>query len=310
MSLNIPGYTNRVLMVRPYQFHKNEQTAANNYYQKDALEQTSVSTTQAAQQEFDAMVARLREVGVTVIVHQDTDTYETPDAVFPNNWISFHPEHSFIYYPMYAPNRRWERNPEVLERLRAEGIDVHLHKDYSFHEANEIYLEGTGSMVLDRACGIAYAALSERTHPELFLQFCSDQGFTAVPFFAFQTVDKQRLPIYHTNVMMGIGPTFATIGLDTIDNKAERKKVSQTLEDSGKEIISLSEDQINQFAGNMLTLIGKSGPVLVMSRAAYRSLEKDQIRRLEKHAQLVHSPLDTIERCGGGSARCMLAELF
>lgn len=297
-------------MVRPYQFHKNEETAQNNYYQKDALQQSSDALTRAAQSEFDGLVTKLRQAGVTIIVHQDTDEFVTPDSLFPNNWVSFHPKNEAILYPMYAENRRKERHPKVWETLAGAGISIKVKQDYSSFEQENIFLEGTGSMVLDRAHHIAYAAISERTDPKLFTRFCADHNYEAHAFHSYQTVSGQRLPIYHTNVMMSIGPTFATVGLETIDAMAEKKLLLQRLEQSGKTIIPLTEAQINQFAGNMLTVLGADGPVLVMSSAAYASLTKQQKVQLEEHAQLVHSPLSTIEHCGGGSARCMLAEIF
>lgn len=310
MKQQVVGFSGRVLMVRPYQFHKNEETAQNNYYQKDAQQQSSDVLTLAAQKEFDGLVHQLRQAGITVIVHQDTNEFVTPDSLFPNNWVSFHPENEVILYPMYAVNRRKERNPKIWDSLASEGVSIKVKQDYSLLEEDNIFLEGTGSMVLDRANRIAYAAISERTHLKLFVQFCADHDYKAHAFHSYQTVATQRLPIYHTNVMMSIGPTFATVGLETIDVMAERELLIQRLTQSGKAIIPLTEAQINQFAGNMLTLIGTDGPILVMSSAAYYSLTAQQKAQLEKHAQLIHSPLDTIEHCGGGSARCMLAEIF
>lgn len=310
MIETINGFTHRVLMVRPFQFHKNEETATNNYYQKEAQYQSKSALTRAAQKEFDALVDKLRAVGIEVIVHQDTPEFETPDSLFPNNWISFHPNFRVILYPMFAVNRRKERNPVVFQTLEKNGISIRVLKDYSAYENTTVFLEGTGSMVLDRANKIAYAALSERTNRKLFQQFCLEQAYQGIVFTSYQTVEGMRLPIYHTNVMMSIGPTFATVGLDTIDSKDERKQLYDALMRTQKELVLLSESQINQFAGNMLTLIGEQGPVLVMSSAAFSSLTQAQKKQLKQHAQLIHSPLDTIEHCGGGSARCMLAEIF
>lgn len=303
------GLTSKVLMVRPYRFHKNEETAVNNHYQQDLDKQTD-EITKRAQQEFDAFVHVLRESGITVIVHQDTGNQDTPDSLFPNNWVSFHPEGATILYPMYAKNRRKERTPEVFKTLHEQHYHTTVVADYSDGEEKNIFLEGTGSMILDRVHRIAYAALSERTNKDLFEHFCSEQNFQAVSFNAYQSVGEERLPIYHTNVMMSVGPTFAVVGLDTVDDLVAREKLQQSLQASGKSIIELTEAQINQFAGNMLSLEGTNGPLLVMSSAAYHALDPVQISQLENHAQLVHSPLPTIEACGGGSARCMLAELF
>lgn len=304
------GFTDTVLMVRPYQFYKNEETAHNNFYQKDTQNNSSEALTLAAQQEFDDLVTQLQQCGVHVIVHQDTDEFVTPDSLFPNNWVSFHPKKRVVLYPMYAHNRRRERNPKVWDSLASHGITVSVSQDYTPYEKQNIFLEGTGSMVLDRTNRIAYAALSERTAAELFGRFCKDFNYDGFVFNAYQTVAEKRLPIYHTNVMMSIGPTFATVGLDTIDASKERDFLIQKLEKSGKTVIPLTEAQINQFAGNMLTVLGTDGPVLIMSSAAFNALTSQQKKELEKHALLVHSPLDTIEHCGGGSARCMLAEIF
>jgi hypothetical protein len=304
------GLTSKVLMIRPYSFHKNEETAKNNYYQKDLSDQGKEATTQAAQAEFDAFAAILKEEGIEVIVHQDTEEYETPDSLFPNNWISFHPQHKAILYPMFAINRRLERNPKVLATLQKAYGSIAIIADYSEGEKEGLFLEGTGSMVLDREHKIAYAALSKRTDSSLLHRFCKEHGFEPMAFHSYQTVGSQRLPIYHTNVMMSVGPTFAVIGLDTLDRPEEKVAVLAKLETTGKEVLVLSEAQINQFAGNMLTLRGQDGPLLVMSSAAYHSLTTEQIQYLETHAKLIHSPLTTIEHCGGGSARCMLAELF
>lgn len=310
MKKHVSGFTGRVLMIRPYQFHKNEQTAQNNYYQKDADYSSVDRLTRAAQDEFDGLVQVIRRVGVEVVVHEDTNEFVTPDSLFPNNWVSFHPHNEVVLYPMYAENRRKERHPSVWDSLAKAGVSIKVKQDYSPFEQEGVFLEGTGSMVLDRAQRIAYAALSERTDPKLFVRFCADHGYEAHSFRANQTVGGRRLPIYHTNVMMSIGPSFAIVGLDTIDDNDERLSLIEKLEKSGKTIISLTEEQIERFAGNMLTLLGSEGPVLVMSSSAFNALNDDQKARLEKHAQLVHSPLDTIERCGGGSARCMLAEIF
>ena len=219
------GFTSCVLMVRPVVFYKNDETAANNYYQKRDLSRSVDEITLAAQNEFDALVVRLQSVGIEVVVHQDTIETITPDSVFPNNWISFHSKNKAILYPMYAPNRRLERNPEVIDTLRKHGLSMDVIADYSPWEKELHYLEGTGSMVLDREAHVAYAAISERTDPDLFVHFCKEQGFAPIVFHSYQSVGGKRLPIYHTNVMMSVGPTFAIIGLQTLDHSEERKKV-------------------------------------------------------------------------------------
>ncbi len=297
-----------IVMVRPFRFRKNEQTATNNFYQKNIS--STDDTTALAQAEFDAFVAVLRQHGVRVTVYQDPGLHDTPDALFPNNWVSFHPGGAAYFYPMYAKNRRLERNTALLDQLTAEGAPYTVKADWSSYEAAAKFLEGTGSMVLDRDNKIAYAALSERTHPEVLKVFCDTLGYTAVSFTANQTVEGRRLPIYHTNVMMSIGPGFALVCLDAIDASKERTQLLESLEGSNKEVILLSEPQIEQFAGNALTLQGSNGPILVLSSSGYNALTNTQLTRIQAHAKIVHSPLQVIEQCGGGSARCMMAELF
>ncbi|MCB0475016.1 MAG: amidinotransferase, partial [Flavobacteriaceae bacterium] len=204
-----------------------------------------------------------------------------------------------------------ERREEVLEMIEAAGFVIHNMVDYTSAEDENIFLEGTGSLILDRKHGVAYCALSPRADEELFIEFCEDFEYTPVVFTAYQTVNGQRLPIYHTNVMMCLGDTFAVICLDCIDDKSERKNVLKHLKDTGKEVIAITEDQVNSFAGNMLQLKNREGKkFIIMSNAAYQSLSREQVQKLQKHGELLYSSLDTIEACGGGSARCMMAEVF
>lgn len=303
--------TNTLLMIRPVAFRMNEQTAVNNYYQK-VLENTTPATVNAkAQQEFDAFVEKLRKVGVNVIVVEDTLDPDTPDSIFPNNWISFHENGDVVLYPMFAENRRLERREEILDMLEEEGFAVQDIMDYTSAEEDDIFLEGTGSIILDRANAKAYCALSPRADEELFIEFCEDFDLAPVIFEAYQTVNGERKHIYHTNVMMCIGETFAVICADCIDDKQERKMVLDNLKNDGKDIILISEEQVNNFAGNMLEVKGTNGQrYVVMSQSAYQSLTPEQIKKLESHAQILYSSLDTIEACGGGSARCMMAEVF
>jgi hypothetical protein len=303
--------TNAILMIRPVAFRMNEQTAVNNYYQKviDGLSPENVNA--KAQVEFDAFVQKLRLVGVDVTVVDDTLTPNTPDSIFPNNWISFHENGDVVLYPMFAENRRAERREDVLDLLEAKGFLVNDIMDYTAAEDDNIFLEGTGSLLLDRQNGKAYCALSPRADEELLIEFCEDFEYTPVIFEAFQTVAGDRKLIYHTNVMMCIGATFAVICADCIDDKKERKMVLDSLRSDEKDIILISEDQVNNFAGNMLEVKGADGKrYLVMSTAAYKALTKKQIAQIEQHVMILHSSLDTIEACGGGSARCMMAEVF
>ncbi|NMH24497.1 citrulline utilization hydrolase CtlX [Flavobacterium solisilvae] len=303
--------TNSILMIRPVAFRMNEQTAVNNYYQKvlDGLSPETVN--EKAQQEFDAFVAKLRKVGVNVIVVDDTLEPNTPDSIFPNNWISFHENGDVVLYPMFAENRRAERREDILDILEDEGFVINEIMDYTLAEEDNVFLEGTGSLLLDRENGKAYCALSPRADEELMIEFCEDFEFTPVIFEAFQTVNGERKLIYHTNVMMCLGDTFAVICADCIDDKKERKMVLDSLRGDDKEVILITEEQVNNFAGNMLEVKGNDDKrFLVMSESAYKSLTKKQIAQLEAHVEIIHSSLDTIEACGGGSARCMMAEIF
>ena len=305
-------------MIRPVAFRMNEQTAVNNYYQKvlDGLSPEKVNA--KAQQEFDTFVNKLRKVGVNVIVVEDTLEPNTPDSIFPNNWISFHENGDVALYPMFAENRRAERREDILDTLEDEGFRINQIVDYTSAEEDNVFLEGTGSLLLDRENGKAYCALSPRADEEVMIEFCEDFELTPVIFEAFQTVNLPdgkaggaRKLIYHTNVMMCLGDTFAVICADCIDDKKERKMVLDSLRGDEKEIILITEEQVNNFAGNMLEVKGKNDKrFLVMSESAYKSLTKKQIAQLEAHVEIIHSSLDTIEACGGGSARCMMAEIF
>lgn len=301
--------TNTILMVRPVAFRMNEQTAVNNYFQEEiSLKNEEIN--RKAQQEFDQFVQKLQSVGINVVVVDDIKEQDTPDSVFPNNWVSFHQSGNVALYPMFAENRRRERREDILEQLEDEGFIIENVYDYTSAEEENIFLEGTGSMILDRENEVAYCALSPRADEELFIEFCEDFEYTPVIFKAFQSVNGKRELIYHTNVMMALGETFAVICLDTIDDKTERKAVTESLKRTKKEIITISEAQMHHFAGNMLQVQGSDGAYLVMSEAAYRSLNADQIEKIQKHCKILYSDLQTIETCGGGSARCMMAEVF
>jgi len=303
--------TNNILMIRPVSFRMNEQTAVNNYYQK-VLESLTPETVQfKALQEFDDFVEKLQAKGVNVIVVNDTKATDTPDSIFPNNWVSFHQNGDVGLYPMFAENRRFERREDILDTLESEGFEINNVIDYTSAEAEGLFLEGTGSLLLDRVNQKAYCALSPRADEDLFIEFCEDFEYTPVSFVAYQTVNEERLPIYHTNVMMCLAEEFAVICLECIDDKKERKNVLRHLKEDGKEVIAISEAQVTNFAGNMLQVVGENNKrYLVMSKSAYESLNKHQMASIEKHCEIIHSSLDTIEACGGGSARCMMAEVF
>ena len=302
--------TDTVLMVRPAAFRMNEQTAVNNYFQEDiSLKNEELNL--KAQQEFDAFAEKLRAAGIEVLVLQDKKELDTTDSIFPNNWVSTHANGDVAVYPMYAENRRRERRDAFFDLLEDSGFEIKNVVDYTEAEEDDIFLEGTGSIILDRANEKAYCALSARADEDLFIEFCEDFGYLPVIFTAYQSVGNKRLPIYHTNVMMCIAEQFAVICLDSIDDKKERKLVIKQLKESGKEVIAISEKQMHQFAGNMLQLKNKDGKTyLVMSASAHNALTENQVKTITKYCDLLSSDLHTIETCGGGSARCMLAEIF
>ena len=302
--------TNTIVMIRPVNFRMNEQTAVNNFYQEE-IELKNSLINKKAQQEFDVYVAKLRSFGIQVVVVSDNNEFDTPDSIFPNNWISFHENGVVSIYPMFAENRRLERREDILTKLENEGFLIENVMDYTSAEEEEVFLEGTGSMILDRENRKAYCALSPRADEDLFIEFCEDFEYTPVIFTANQTIKGSRVPIYHTNVMMCVAETFTVICLDAIDDKKERKSVIKHLKENKKQIITISEQQVNNFAGNMLQVKGKDDErFLIMSLAAFNSLTKSQIKQIEDHCKIITSSLETIETCGGGSARCMMAEVF
>lgn len=299
--------TDTILMVRPVDFRMNEETAVNNYFQKELK---AADVNEKATAEFDNFVEKLRSVGLHVVVVDDVKGDNTPDSIFPNNWVSFHDSGDIALYPMFAPNRRKERRLEYFAELEEAGYQINNVVDYTIAEEDDLFLEGTGSLVLDRVNRKAYCAISPRADEDLLIEFCEDFEFTPVIFNAFQTVNDQRKLIYHTNVMMCLAEDFAVICLDCIDDKKEKKNVVNHLKEDHKEIIAISEEQMNQFAGNMLQVLANSKKYLVMSEAARKSLKKEQLSQIEAHCEILSSDLTVIETCGGGSARCMMAEVF
>jgi len=302
--------THTILMIEPVAFGFNEQTAVNNYFlQKNMV--TGSDTQLQALEEFNEMVGVLLSKGITVLVVKDTPEPLTPDSIFPNNWVSFHEGGQAVLYPMFAENRRAERRNDIFQYLSLLGMKINNIDDFAFWEEQGLYLEGTGSMVLDRTNKIAYAALSERTNKSLFLQFCTLFEYKPVYFYANQTVNGKRLPVYHTNVVMAIADEYAVICLDAIDNQTERNRVVNTLEDSGKDIIPITQQQMNCFAGNMLQVENADGKLyLVLSQTACDSLDQKQKNLLSSYNELIVVSIPTIERVGGGSVRCMMAEVF
>lgn len=291
-------------MIRPVRFGYNAQTAVNNAFQVQDANQEMVQ--QKATEEFDAFVSRLQEAGVDVTVVQDSADPHTPDSIFPNNWVSFHADGMVILYPMYAPNRRLERKPAILEAI-AQKFIISKQVDFSGSETNDIFLEGTGSMVLDRENKISYACISPRTDAGLLLEWCKKTGYQAV---SFDAVDEKGTAIYHTNVLMAVADKYVVICLDAIPSKKERDMVVETITNSGKQIVPISFDQMNHFAGNMLQVENATGEkILVMSSQAWQWLTGEQQALLSSFNKIVHSSLNTIESNGGGSARCMMAEV-
>ncbi|MDY3339227.1 arginine deiminase-related protein [Riemerella anatipestifer] len=300
--------TNTVLMIEPVAFGYNAQTAENNYFQVNS---ENADTQSKALQEFKNFVEKLRSKGITVVSIQDTLEPHTPDSIFPNNWVSFGADGRVILYPMYAPNRRDERRMDILENLKNQGFKINEVVDLTSSEKDNIFLEGTGSIIFDHDNKLAYGSVSLRLDEKLFREFCEKFGYTPVVFHSYQTAGTERLPIYHTNVMMCVADRFVVICLDCIDDLQERQNVVDTIKKSGKEIIEISEEQMQNFAGNMLQVHNDEGKkFLVMSQSAYQSLSTNQIESIEKYSEIIYSDLTTIETNGGGSARCMLAEVF
>lgn len=299
--------TSHILMVRPANFGYNAETAQNNAFQKNDQTISPEKIKEKAIEEFDTFVANLRKAGVDVTVIQDSPEPLKPDAVFPNNWVSFHQNGAIITYPIYSPLRRLERREDILEQL-SQRFEVRDRYKLEKSEAKELYLEGTGSVILDRQNKLAFACISERTHTQLLDEFCELIGYSKV---IFQAVDEKGIPIYHTNVMMAIGETFVVICMDTIRDPDHAQALRRLFDLHNKELIDISIEQMNSFAGNMLQVRNQEGiPLLVMSSQAYYSLTKTQIEQIEKHTRTLHSPINTIENFGGGSARCMMAEIF
>ncbi len=295
--------TSHLLMIRPVNFSFNTETAVNNAFQA----QNDVDAQEKALHEFDSFIAKLQAHGVNVMVINDTPTPYTPDSIFPNNWISFHSDGSLFLYPMFALNRRKERKPHVIETIKKK-FEVKTIHDLSALENENEFLEGTGSMVLDRENKIAYACLSPRTTLMALGKFKEASGYSIE---AFTSVDMNGQEIYHTNVMMCVADQYVVICLDSVRDEMERKSVIDRIKNSRKEIIEITFNQMNHFAGNMLQVNNNKGEKnLVMSSQAFHCLTKAQIELIEGYNLIIHSPLDTIERNGGGSARCMMAEVF
>ncbi|RKR84238.1 hypothetical protein BDD43_4468 [Mucilaginibacter gracilis] len=297
--------TSHILMIRPVSFGFNEQTAESNAFQHRSQNEQDIQ--QKALAEFDAFADKLKANGLDVIIVNDKPEPHTPDSIFPNNWVSFHEDGKIFMYPMQAENRRLERDLKMLKKITLNSFFVSDIKDLSAYENNEQYLEGTGSMVLDRGNKIAYACLSPRTHPDVIGAFRAESGYTSILFHA---TDQNGKAIYHTNVMMCMGDEFVVICLDAVTDTAEKNLLMASFEQTNKQVIEISQQQLNEFAGNMLELRNeKNERLLVMSARALASLHPQQVQKLEKYCKIISANLQTIETIGGGSARCMIAEV-
>lgn len=302
--------TNTLLMIEPVAFGYNLETASNNFFQhNDQL--TAEKKQDLALAEFHDMVQLLRNHKINVITIKDTIAPHTPDSIFPNNWLSFHEKDLIAFFPMYAENRRTERRIDLISKINNEGFHFSEMNNYTSYEDEGSYLEGTGSMILDRSNRIAYASLSVRTDRDLFYEFCREFDFKPCAFNAYHTFNDQRLPIYHTNVMMAVAEQYTIICTSAIDNNEERQMVEQSLSKSGKTIITITEEQMHHFAGNMLQVRNNEGECfLVMSHSAYNSLTQEQKDLLKSFNEFIVAKVPTIEKYGGGSVRCMMAEIF
>ncbi|HMQ08283.1 MAG TPA: arginine deiminase-related protein [Saprospiraceae bacterium] len=298
--------TDTIMMIRPKHFGYNEETAANNTFQNLDVNRPAAEISKQAISEFDQMVSILREAGVMVEVVEDEDHPAKPDSVFPNNWISFHQDGKVITYPMFSKVRRLERREDIVEKL-AEKYNLERRYSFEYYEEEGLYLEGTGSMVLDRPNAIVYACRSARTDVHILDKWSILNDYRAV---IFDAEDRKQVPIYHTNVLMALGENFVVICMEAIMGESDRKKLIQLFNQTEKEMIEISFDQMEKFAGNMLQVKGTNGSFLVMSTQAYQSLNENQINRLSSKTQILHSDIKTIETFGGGSVRCMMAEVF
>jgi hypothetical protein len=297
-------HTSHLLMIKPVNFDFNAETAVNNSFQ---VRSDDDGAQEKALAEFEGMIRVLRDHQIDVTVIEDTPDPHTPDSIFPNNWISFHSNGHVYLYPMFAANRRLERKQHVIDAIR-QKFRLSRTIDLSYHEAHNGFLEGTGSMVLDRDNRIAYACLSPRTSKEILEEFCTLENFRAAVFTA---VDASGEPIYHTNVMMCVADKYAVVCLESVADKDEKKMLAESILHSGKELIAISLEQMNHFAGNMLQVHNAERKTfLVMSSQAYRSLTALQLETIAKYDPVIHADIGTIEKNGGGSARCMMAEIF
>jgi hypothetical protein len=300
--------TPHILMVRPANFAFNEETAANNAFQSRDQKLSGAEMRKQARTEFDRFVQTLRAEGIDVMVANDSASPVKPDAVFPNNWVTFHQEGTVVTYPMFAPTRRRERRRSIIEQVLLSGFRCDRRLNFEFNEKRNLFLEGTGSIIFDHQHRLAYACLSPRTDAELLEDLCKEIGYEKV---VFHSTDGHGQDIYHTNVMMALGETFVVICMETIKNSQEYAQLESIFKKTGKQVIEISLAQMNRFAGNMLQVRNLKGQTyLVMSSQAFGALTPAQVAVIEQHTKILHSDIETIETYGGGSARCMMAEIF
>ena len=298
--------TKNILMIKPSSFGFNNDTSGDNYFQKQINHLSQSEIRLKAVKEFENMCSILKKNGINIIVFENDENKKLTDDVFPNNWISFH-GNKYIIHSMYAKSRRGEKNKSFIKTLSNHNFNYTLLNDYTNYEIEDVFLEGTGSVVLDRVNKYAYCSISKRSNVDLFKLFCDDIGYKPI---SFKSYDSRGDLIYHTNVMMSIGDDFALVCFESINNKNEKILVKESLEKSGRKIVEITLSQVDCFAGNLIQLGDKKNKIIVISELAYSSLNNDQKNILSAESKIVNIPIPTIQKCGGGSVRCMIAELI
>ena len=303
--------SNHLIMIQPNHFGFNEETAINNYYQKNEKRMSEAQIKKVARVEFNELIRKMKEKKINVKIFSDRKHVITTDSVFPNNWMTLHEEGKVILYPMFSDNRRKERRNDIIKDYLKENFQINEIIDLSEWEKREKFLEGTGSMVLDRQNKICFAAVSKRTSKSILKEFCKKLNYKLFTFTANQTCKDNRVPIYHTNVMMSIGEKFALICIKSIDDPKEKSEIIRLLNQPKREIIEVNESQIENFVGNILEVQNlEKQNFIIMSTRAFEYLNKKQRNKLECYGEIIHSDLNIIEKIGGGSARCMITENF
>ena len=309
--MNFTQITSDLIMIRPKHFNYNVETAKDNYFQKKEINISTTTIQKKVRDEFNSLVEIIKKEKIKINIFEDKKNIKTTDSVFPNNWISFHEDGKIIIYPMFSENRRKEKRKDIIDTLKNKGYKINEIIDLSKYENENKFLEGTGSMILDRQNRICYAAISSRTSKDVLNYFCKKNNYKPISFKAYQTYKKNRKLIYHTNVMMCIGEQYAIVCLASIDNENEKKSLKKSLIKTNKIIIEITEEQCQNFVGNMLQVKNiKNEKFLIMSSRAFKSLTNNQRKILETYNKLLHSELQLIEKLGGGGARCMIAENF